>query len=170
MTARRTAATSAPSPLDPSKALTKEARAYAWDFFALHAKQRIDVLRLSLFVYAFLVAASVAALNARVPSLAAGFAGLYALISVLFLVLDLRGMQLIKLAERHLANHEAALRRALGDPTLDFLAAAERDKPTLLGVRISFGGAFQVFFATNILAGVVTAVLILRYVPSAPIG
>lgn len=109
--------------LDPDE-IAKQARDHAWDWFALHASQRMQTFNFFLVVTAFLFAAYSTLLEKN-PATALGVALLGAWLSIWFNRLDSRTRQLIKAGERALAPSEARLSSLVESPDLRILTAVE---------------------------------------------
>lgn len=100
---------------------TDGAHAYAWNWFALHAGQRMQLVNFWLIAVAFLGAAYVQAEVARLSVVAAGTAAAGVASSAAFLLLDERTRQLVRLAEEALAELEVA-----GDPAIGGIRLVSR--------------------------------------------
>jgi len=85
-------------------------RQQAWDYFALHAQQRLTTVRFYLIVAAALTAASIASLggNFEFPGLGQVAGSLLSILSFAFWRLDLRNRELIKAAEAALRSFEVS--------------------------------------------------------------
>jgi hypothetical protein len=84
-----------------------EARSYAWNWFALHAGQRLQLVNFWLVAVAFLAAAFVQSQISHLRAIAAGVALIGAVASVAFQRLDARTRQLSQVAEDALREFEA---------------------------------------------------------------
>jgi uncharacterized membrane protein len=84
-----------------------EAQAYAWNWFALHAGQRLQLVNFWLVAIAFLAAAFVQSQISHLRPVAAGLALIGAVSSVAFQRLDARTRQLSGVAENALREFEA---------------------------------------------------------------
>ena len=93
--------------------LNKEARDHAWNWFALHAAQRMQSFNFFLIATAFLVAAYASILDKR-PTAAIGVALLGAWLAVLFNRLDRRTRQLVNAGESALEVAQARLADRIG--------------------------------------------------------
>jgi hypothetical protein len=112
---------------DPSE-IAEQARKYAWDWFALHATQRMQAFNFFVVATAFLIAAYASLLEKHPP--AAGFLGIVgAWLTVWFNRLDARNRQLVKAGERALAASETRLAALTGDPHLKIIDAVDRPDP-----------------------------------------
>jgi hypothetical protein len=87
---------------------TKQARDHAWDWFALHATQRMQAFNFFLVVAAFFVAAYGSLLEKH-PVAASGIALIGAWLAVWFNRLDYRTRELLKAGETALAACEQRL-------------------------------------------------------------
>jgi type VI protein secretion system component VasK len=85
---------------------SNEVRAYAWNWFSLHAGQRLQLVNFWLVAVAFLVAAFVQSEIDRMRPIAAGVALIGAIASVAFQRLDVRTRQLSQVAEDALREFE----------------------------------------------------------------
>jgi hypothetical protein len=85
----------------------REAREYAWNWFALHAGQRLQLVNFWLVAVAFLAAAFVQSQISHARPVAAGVAAVGAVSSIAFQRLDVRTRQLTTVAEDALREFEA---------------------------------------------------------------
>ena len=115
------------SPPNPND-ITKQAREYAWNWFALHAAQRMQTFNFFLVATAFL-AAGYASLLYKHRVAAFGVALLGAWLAVWFNRLDSRSRQLVKAGERALVALEAQLSAAAGIADLKIVQTVERPEP-----------------------------------------
>jgi hypothetical protein len=84
----------------------EELRAYAWNWFAMHAEQRLQLVNFWLVAVAFLAAAFVQSQINHARIIAAGVALIGAVASVAFQRLDIRTRQLSQIAEDALREFE----------------------------------------------------------------
>jgi hypothetical protein len=85
-----------------------KAQTYAWNWFALHAGQRLQLVNFWLVAIAFLAAAYVQARSSHMPAIAFGVSVTGAVSSVAFMRLDVRTRQLVRVAEDALKYFEAS--------------------------------------------------------------
>lgn len=111
------------APLDPDE-LAEQARDYAWEWFALHAGQRMQTFNFFLVAMAFILAAYGTLLD-RHRIAAAGVALVGAWLAVWFNRLDRRTRQLIKASEVALTSTEQRLATATGVPELALVSKVE---------------------------------------------
>jgi Flp pilus assembly protein TadB len=83
-----------------------EAQAYAWNWFALHAGQRMQLVNFWLVAVAFLSAAFVQATTAKLTVVAVGVCVAGAVASIAFALLDARTRRLVQVAEAALRDLE----------------------------------------------------------------
>jgi len=84
-------------------------QAYAWNWFALHSAQRMQLVNFWLVAVAFLVAAFVQASTSNLTTVAIGVCAAGAVSSIAFLLLDVRTRALVQVAERALAALESEM-------------------------------------------------------------
>lgn len=82
-------------------------RSYAWNWFALHAGQRLQLVNFWLVAVAFLAAAFVQSEISHLRPIAAGVALIGVVASIAFQRLDMRTRQLSRIAEDALREFEA---------------------------------------------------------------
>jgi hypothetical protein len=99
---------------------------HAWDWFTLHATQRLQAVNFFLLAMAFLSTAYVSAL--RFPQVAAGVSLLGALFAVLFFRFEMRIQELIKAAENALQPAQQELAEVTHIPALRICQAVEVGK------------------------------------------
>lgn len=84
------------------------AQSYAWNWFALHAGQRLQLVNFWLVAVAFLASAFVQARSSHLVAIAFGVSVTGAVSSLAFMRLDARTRQLVQVAENALRSLEAA--------------------------------------------------------------
>src|SRR5215813_10655336 len=97
--------------------LAKQAREHAWNWFVIHAGQRMQTFNFFLVATAFLFAAY-ATLLEKHRGAALGVCLVGAWLALWFNRLDSRTRQLVKAGERALASSEARLANIAGIPEL----------------------------------------------------
>lgn len=131
-----------------------EARAYAWNWFSLHAGQRLQLVNFWLVAVAFLAAAFVQSQINHLRPVAAGVAFVGAVASVAFQRLDVRTRQLSQVAEDALREFEAAW---VAQGSSDLVALVARsDQPNRIridsyrtiiqGLQLSVAAVFMAAF------------------------
>ncbi|MCR6493527.1 hypothetical protein [Cellulomonas sp. P24] len=122
---------------------------HSWQWFALHAGQRMQLLNYFLLSAGFITAGYGATLNSSRPQVAGAVATGGCILSVLFWRLDVRTRELIRVAEKPLEELEAKIGRASGIADLDMVALMK--KPTHRAssytsiIRALAGVAFMLF-------------------------
>lgn len=111
-------------PHDPDE-IVKHSRDHAWDWFVLHAGQRMQSFNYFIVATAFLTA-GYASLLERHPEIAGGVALMGAWIAVWFNRLDRRTRQLIGAGENALEVAQARLAERAEIPELKILAAVKQ--------------------------------------------
>jgi hypothetical protein len=109
---------------DPNE-FAKRAHDHAWNWFALHAAQRMQTFNFFLVATAFLVA-GYASLLEKHRGAAAGIALLGAWIAFWFSRLDMRNRQFVKAAERALVALESQLFAVTGIAEIKIVEAVEQ--------------------------------------------
>jgi len=115
-------------PLTDPEEIEKRAHDHAWDWFALHAGQRMQTFNFFLVAVAFILAAYATLLDKHRVA-AAGVALVGAWLAVWFQRLDRRTRQLIKAGEGALASREKRLVTLTGAQELAILARVETPEP-----------------------------------------
>jgi hypothetical protein len=82
------------------------AQSYAWNWFALHAGQRLQLVNFWLVAIAFLAAAFVQARASHLVAIAFGVSVTGVVSSLAFIRLDIRTRQLVRVAENALRAFE----------------------------------------------------------------
>jgi hypothetical protein len=114
--------------------VAKQAREHAWNWFALHATQRMQTFNFFLVATAFL-AAGYASLLEKHRGAAFGVALLGAWLTFWFNRLDIRTRQLIKAGERALAALEAQLAATTNMDDLKIVEAVEQPEAGTFSYR-----------------------------------
>jgi hypothetical protein len=104
--------------------VSKRAHDHAWNWFSMHAAQRMQTFHFFLVVTAFLVAAYASLLENHAVA-ALGVATLGAWIAVWFNRLEGRSRQLVKAGEKALLASEAELAKLANCQHLEILKAVE---------------------------------------------
>jgi hypothetical protein len=82
---------------------------YAWNWFSLHAGQRLQMVSFWLVAISFLTTAYVEAVKSELGGLARAIALLGGIVSIVFALLDARTRSLVRVAEKALAAYETLL-------------------------------------------------------------
>jgi hypothetical protein len=118
-----------------------KAQTYAWNWFALHAGQRLQLVNFWLVAIAFLAAAYVQARSSHMPVIAFGVSVTGAVSSVAFMRLDVRTRQLVQVAENALKYFEASsVARGMDEVTELVKAAHERRRSRFDSYRVIIQG------------------------------
>ena len=150
-------------------------RQQAWDYFALHAQQRLTTVRFYLVVAAALTAAAIASFgeNFHIPCLGLAAGLLLSLLSYAFWRLDLRNRELIKAAEAVLRSFEATDQAddPMQEPPIQWLFTREyresekrrREAKWVSRVILrSYSHVFNVVYGSFFSIGLLVAVLAAR--------
>jgi hypothetical protein len=86
----------------------EKAQTYAWNWFALHAGQRLQLVNFWLVAVAFLASAYVQARSDHMTAIAFGVSVTGVVSSLAFMRLDVRTRQLVQVAENALRSFEAS--------------------------------------------------------------
>jgi len=114
---------------------SKAALDHAWNWFNLHAAQRMQTFNFFLVATAFLIAAY-ASLLEKLPLAALAVASVGAWIAFWFTRLDNRTRQLIKAGEDVLEKYQAQLAKCTKTPALEIIKAVEQPTPDAYSYRI----------------------------------
>jgi hypothetical protein len=97
---------------------------YAWNWFALHSGQRLQLVNFWLVAVAFLAAAFVQARSSHLVAIAFGVSLTGAVSSLAFMRLDVRTRQLVQVAEEALISFEKAQTASGVNEVFELVAAA----------------------------------------------
>jgi hypothetical protein len=128
-------------------------QSYAWNWFALHAGQRLQLVNFWLVAIAFLAAAFVQACTSHLVAIAFGVSVTGVVSSLAFMRLDARTRQLIRVAENALAAVESAQTASGLDDVYELVKASHNARRSSLdSYRIIIQGlqacvAFMFFLA-----------------------
>ena len=126
------------------------AEAYAWNWFALHAGQRLQLVNFWLIAVAFLASAFVQARSDHLFAIAFGVSTTGAVSSLAFMLLDIRTRQLVRVAENALRHFET-IRVANGlDDVTELVKASHQARRSrfdsyrviIQGLQLSVAGMF----------------------------
>lgn len=106
--------------------LDDAAMSHAWNWFAAHAAQRLQIFNFFSITTAFLVAGFVSAHGDRSPGLAGAVASAGVVVSIAFNLVEQRTKALVHAGEAALGSLEARLATALQESTLEIVRAVER--------------------------------------------
>jgi hypothetical protein len=101
-----------------------KAQTYAWNWFALHAGQRLQLVNFWLVAVAFLASAYVQARSSHMTAIAFGVSVTGIVSSVAFMKLDVRTRQLVQVAENALKYFEASSVAAGMDEVTELVKAS----------------------------------------------
>ena len=99
---------------------------YAWNWFALHSGQRLQLVNFWLVAVAFLAAAFVQARSSHQVAVAFGVSLTGAVASLAFTRLDVRTRQLVQVAEEALISFEKAQTAAGVNEAFELVGAAQQ--------------------------------------------
>jgi len=103
-----------------------EAQTYAWNWFALHAGQRLQLVNFWLVAVAFFATAFVQAIASHITSVAVGVSVAGAVASLAFMRLDRRTRQLVQVAETALRHLEASRTASGIDDVIELVRASQQ--------------------------------------------
>lgn len=126
---------------DPDAA--NAARHYAWEWFKLHAMQRMTVFNLFLIITGAIITGFITATINKHYEVSLGLSVLELIVVSAFFRLDQRNAQLVKIGEDYLKHDEAKLASSIGSPLIRLADAAER-KPC--SIFYSFRQVLQTLF------------------------
>lgn len=129
-----------------------DAQAYAWNWFALHAGQRLQLVNFWLVSVAFLVAAFVQAYSNHMAAIAVGVSVAGFVSSIAFMRLDVRTRQLVHVAEAALRYFETKRANEGFDEVAELVRAADQCRRSRLdsyrfiiqGLQLSVAALFAV--------------------------
>jgi hypothetical protein len=110
----------------------RDAQQYAWNWFALHAGQRLQLVNFWLVAVAFLAAAYVQARSSHLFVIALGVSLTGAVASIAFARLDVRTRQLVRVAEDALERIEAGWVADGADEGIRLVGNAQRARRSSL--------------------------------------
>jgi hypothetical protein len=127
-----------------------KAQTYAWNWFALHAGQRLQLVNFWLVAVAFLASAYVQSRSSHMTTIAFGVSVTGVVSSVAFMRLDVRTRQMVKVAENALRHFEASAVAAGMDEVTELVKASHQVRRSRLdsyrviiqGLQLSVAGIF----------------------------
>lgn len=135
-----------------------DTQTYAWNWFALHSGQRMQLVNFWLVAVAFLGAAFVQARTGNLRAIAVGVCFAGAVASVAFAMMDARTRGLVQVAEEALRGIEEN-RAAAGQLTLRLVSASHEARPSrLLSYRVIIQGMQVTIAVLFVVAAVLTMV------------
>jgi hypothetical protein len=112
----------------------RDTREHAWNWFALHATQRMQAFNFFVVATAFLIAAY-ASIIEKHPVAAAVLAAVGAWLTIWFNLLDARSRQLVEAGENALRVSQARLASLADNPQLEILDAVDKPRPRASSYR-----------------------------------
>lgn len=122
---------------DQRREIDQAALAHAWDWFALHARQRMQCVNFFLVAVAFLATAYGTALTKDLHGLAVGICVLGVLISLCFHWLDQRTRNLVEAGRDAIKPLQQRLAHAANIEDLEILKRVDREKHEKKGTSYS---------------------------------
>lgn len=121
---------------------------HAWEWFSLHAKQRMDLINFFLVATAFLAAGYASGLQAKVPIVSAAVCVLGVVITICFQRVEQRTRELIRLGEAALHEIEAMMAEQLGLTCITLVQRADKksNRFTSYGVALRVLHVATLFF------------------------
>jgi hypothetical protein len=137
-----------------------EAQTYVWNWFALHAGQRMQLVNFWLVAIAFLAGAYVQAQSSHLKAIAIGVSLTGAIASFSFLMLDRRTRQMIQVAEVALQRLEEKRTGAGADETAELMTRSEQAKSSFLdSYRLLIQGLQLLVAVAFVLAAIFSVVV-----------
>jgi hypothetical protein len=133
-----------------------DAQTYAWNWFALHSGQRMQLVNFWLVAVAFLGAAFVQARTGNLRAVAVGVCFAGALASVAFAMMDARTRSLVQVAENALRSIEDERAAAGGPPWLLVTVAHEARSSRLMSYRVIIEGMQVTIAVLFVVAAILT--------------
>lgn len=134
-----------------------DARKFAWQHFEFHAKQRMDVFKAYLTLVTIIFAGYGISLQTRALVVGLLLALFSLIVAVIFYLLDVRTVQLIKIAERVLLKEERKIAHALQDPDVALFRKSDLicRFSKICSVRLSYSHLFWAFCAFSALISLI---------------
>ncbi|MDO0978136.1 hypothetical protein [Mycolicibacterium frederiksbergense] len=107
------------------KELLELSLGHAWDWFSLHAAQRMQMINFYVLSIAFVTAAYVASIANNRPEVAVGTAIICLVFSAIFWRLEVRTRELVRIARNALFKVQGELAALTGFDTINMAVAAE---------------------------------------------
>ena len=136
-----------------AKSRSPEALKHAWDWFDLHAKQRMQTINFYIVLVGAIIAGSGAAIKDEQYAFSALLGVVLVLVSALFFAMDRRARILVRVGEAALRQEEDALASATGNKSLSMVEASDRSSAR----SITYG---QIFYAMFVAFGLVGAAIL----------
>lgn len=136
-----------------SQFLMEQAVRHAWDWFALHAGQRMQGVNFFLIAAAFLSAGYVSATQYAHPVVAIGVAALGVLFSVVFYAFEVRIRELIKTGEKALAQAQRKLAKMTGLEEFEICRLVEKPRYAITSYHQVIRGLYFLTGATFFVGG-----------------
>lgn len=133
---------------------------HAWNWFAKHAAQRMQLMNYLLLAISFILAAYGTTLSAKRPVVAGAIALLGAFVTLVFWRLDVRTIELQKAAEGALAKIESRLSQR-ARVSVEFVAPTRKSASRLARYRV-LTRALAMTSAGTFLLGAAYAFLLVR--------
>lgn len=140
--------------------IEKDALKHSWDWFSMHAAQRMQSFNFFLVATAFL-AAGYSALLDKQPIAAIAVALLGSIISNLFSRLDLRTRQLIVAGEDVLKELQLKIAKGTGIAEVEILKKVDKKTCGSMSYRKVIGGVQHLFCGVFLIAALFAAYLTL---------
>jgi hypothetical protein len=137
----------------------KAARNFAWKHFELHAGHRLEMFKAYVAFVAISYAGFAAALQAKAYVIDLALSILAILLSIVFLLFDLRIRQLIKISERYLLDDELLLSDALQNQNIRLFRKS--DLITHIGYqgfKLTYSNLFRGIYYSNVILGFLLAI------------
>lgn len=117
-----------------------QAQTYSWNWFALHAGQRLQMVNFWLVSVAFLVAAFVQARASNMVAIAVGVSVTGVVSSLAFMQLDIRTRELVQVGENALRVLEKKRTEEGLEETAELVRVAHQSRSRLSSYRVVIQG------------------------------
>lgn len=134
--------------------LLEQSIGHAWDWFALHATQRMQGVNFFLLAAAFLTGAYVNAMQYSKFTVAGGVAGLGVLFCVVFYLFEMRVRELLKTSEKALAPFQQQLSKMSGVQEFEICKLVEEPRYRFTSYHRVISGLYFLTGIAFLLGGV----------------
>jgi len=133
----------------------KDARAFAWNHFDLHAKQRMEMFRSYITFIAVVYAGFVASIQWKVYHFGVFLALFSIFLSVTFFLFDMRIRLLLKISERYLLDEEMRLSQLLSNQNIRLVRKSDLVARTGKHCfKLTYSNLFRLVYGSNILVSI----------------
>ena len=143
----------------------EEARRFAWDYFDLHSKHRLEMFKSYVTFVGLIYAGFGAALQTKLYAICFVLSFLAVALSAIFYLFDVRIRQLIKISENYLLDSEKQLSKIVYNPKIRLFRKS--DLITHINrhyLRVTYSNLIGGVYLASVVVAMLSLIVLITYI------